>query len=217
MIQAFLFDLNGTMIDDMQYHINAWHTILNDLGANISLEKMKTECYGKNVELLERTFPGRFNDAEKEAMSIDKEKRYQEAYMPELKLLPGLLAFLEQAKQLNVKMAIGSAAITYNVDFVLDNLNIRHFFDVVISGDDVVYSKPDPETYLKCAAALHIDAANCLVFEDVPKGVQSAANAGMQAVVITGGHIPEEFAGCLNVVRFVSDYNEIQPAEFLRS
>ena len=56
--KAFLFDLNGTMINDMPYHIKAWHKILNDLGAGISMERMKDECYGKNNELLERIFPG---------------------------------------------------------------------------------------------------------------------------------------------------------------
>ncbi|MFL5811894.1 MAG: NIF family HAD-type phosphatase, partial [Flavisolibacter sp.] len=76
--KAFLFDLNGTMIDDMNYHIGAWHRILNDLGAGISLEKMKEECYGKNHELLERIFPGRFSFAEKDRMSYEKEKQYQE-------------------------------------------------------------------------------------------------------------------------------------------
>ncbi len=57
--KAFLFDLNGTMINDMEYHIRAWYRILNELGANISMEKMKEECYGKNHELLERIFPGK--------------------------------------------------------------------------------------------------------------------------------------------------------------
>src|SRR5882672_11711973 len=63
--KAFLFDLNGTMIDDMQYHIRAWHHILNELGADISMERMKQECYGKNQELLERIFPSRFTEEEK--------------------------------------------------------------------------------------------------------------------------------------------------------
>jgi beta-phosphoglucomutase-like phosphatase (HAD superfamily) len=58
--KAFLFDLNGTMINDMPYHIKAWHRILTSLGADISLERMKEECYGKNEELVERIFPGRF-------------------------------------------------------------------------------------------------------------------------------------------------------------
>jgi beta-phosphoglucomutase len=66
-MKAFLFDLNGTMIDDMGYHIKAWHTILNNLGADISLERTKQECYGKNHELLERIFPGRFSEARKTA------------------------------------------------------------------------------------------------------------------------------------------------------
>lgn len=68
--KAFLFDLNGTMIDDMHYHIKAWHDILNALGATISMERMKEECYGKNDELLERMFPGRFSDEQKHEMSI---------------------------------------------------------------------------------------------------------------------------------------------------
>ena len=79
--KAFLFDLNGTMIDDMQYHIKAWHGILNGLGANISLERMKEECYGKNDELLERMFPGRFSEDEKREMSYEKERHYQLAFL----------------------------------------------------------------------------------------------------------------------------------------
>ncbi|MCH5598591.1 hypothetical protein MKP09_12070 [Niabella ginsengisoli] len=63
--KAFLFDLNGTMIDDMSYHIKAWYRILNDLGAGISIERTKEECYGKNHELLERIFPGKFSFEEK--------------------------------------------------------------------------------------------------------------------------------------------------------
>jgi beta-phosphoglucomutase-like phosphatase (HAD superfamily) len=84
-LTAFLFDLNGTMIDDMQYHIKAWHAILTALGADLSLERVKAECYGKNGELLERIFPGRFSDAEKDSMSIEKEKQYQSQYKPHLR------------------------------------------------------------------------------------------------------------------------------------
>jgi beta-phosphoglucomutase-like phosphatase (HAD superfamily) len=63
--KALLFDLNGTMINDMEYHINAWYRVLNELGAGVSLERVKQECYGKNHELLERIFPGRFTEGEK--------------------------------------------------------------------------------------------------------------------------------------------------------
>ena len=207
--KAFLFDLNGTMIDDMSYHIRAWHSILNELGATISLQKMKEECYGKNNELLERIFPGRFLEEEKNRMSLAKEKQYQQEFKPHLQLLPGLPAFLQQAYQSGIKMAIGSAAIMFNIDFVLDNLNIRHYFDAIISADDVLKSKPNPETYLKCAEKLKMLPKDCIVFEDVPKGVESAMNAGMECVVITLLHEQEDFIHYTNVERFIKDYREL--------
>jgi beta-phosphoglucomutase len=207
-MKAFLFDLNGTMIDDMGYHIKAWHTILNNLGAEISMERTKQECYGKNHELLERIFPGRFSEAEKNTMSYAKEEQYQREFRPNLQLIKGLDRFLAEAQQQNIKLAIGSAAIMFNIDFVLDGLNIRHYFDALISADDVTNSKPDPETYLKCAAALGVSPENCIVFEDAPKGVESAQNAGMQSVVLTTMHTAEEFSAYKDIITFVADYTD---------
>lgn len=207
--KAYLFDLNGTMIDDMQYHIKAWHRILNELGANISLERMKEECYGKNNELLDRMFPGRYTEEEKNRMSLEKEKQYQQQFKPHLQLLPGLHEFLEQAHRSGIKMAIGSAAIMFNIDFVLDNLDIRHYFDAIVSADDVQNSKPDPETYLACAAALNMQSQDCLVFEDAPKGVEAALNAGMESVVITLMHEQEDFGKYSNIISFIKDYEEL--------
>lgn len=206
--RAFLFDLNGTMIDDMQYHIKAWHGILNELGANISMERMKEECYGKNDELLERMFPGRFTEEEKQTMSLEKEKQYQQKFKPYLKLLPGLDAFLADAKRNNIPMAIGSAAIMFNIDFVLNNLHIRHYFTALVSADEVAVSKPDPETFLKCAERLSVQPANCIVFEDSPKGVESAKRAGMKAVVLTTMHEEHEFTANDHVLLFVKDFTD---------
>ena len=210
--KAFLFDLNGTMINDMSYHIKAWYRILNELGANISIERVKEECYGKNHELLERVFPGRFSIEEKNRMSFEKEKQYQAEFLPHLELLPGLSAFLEQSNKAEIKMAIGSAAIRFNIDFVLDNLGIRKYFEALISADDVIKSKPDPETFLKCAAQLKISPEDCLVFEDAPKGVESAMNAGMETIVITLMHEKEEFSQYPNINGYIKDFRELLPA-----
>lgn len=207
--KAFLFDLNGTMINDMQYHITAWHRILNELGAGISMERMRDECYGKNHELLERIFPGRFTTAEKNEMSFEKEKQYQQHFRPYLQLLPGLLEFIRYYHAKGIKMAIGSAAIMFNIDFVLDGLSIRKYFDVLVSADDVKHSKPDPETYLKCAELLGVAPKDCLVFEDAPKGVESALNAGMDSVVITLMHEKEDFLQYPNVISFINDYSKL--------
>ena len=164
-VKAFIFDLNGTMIDDMNYHIEAWYKILKDLGSNISWDEVKHQCYGKNHELLERVFPGRFSLEEKDKMSYDKEKAYQNAFRPRLKLIDGLSEFLSKAHRQDIKMAVASAAITFNIDFVLDGTNIRQFFDAVVSADDVSTSKPDPETFLMAAEKLSVRAKDSLVFD----------------------------------------------------
>jgi beta-phosphoglucomutase len=208
--KSFLFDLNGTMIDDMSYHLDIWYdVIVNELGAPLSPEEVRKHMYGKNQEVLIRIFgPNRFSKEELDQISVRKEEKYQSLYKPHLKLLPGLPAFLEQARNNKMKMAIGSAAPPFNIDFVLDNLAIRHYFKAVVSGNDVVHSKPDPETFLKAAGLIHAKPDSCIVFEDAPKGVESALRAGMEVVVVTTMHRPEEFAQADNILMFVQDYND---------
>ncbi len=196
------------MIDDMAFHIKAWHRIVNSLGANFTYEQVKKECYGKNHDLLDRVFPNRFSTEEKDRMSIEKEKQYQEEFKPHLKLINGLDVFFAKAEKENIKMAIGSAAIMFNINFVIDGLNIRHYFDAIVSADDVVNSKPDPETFLNCADQLGIAYDNCVVFEDAPKGVEAAARAGMQCAVLTTMHTKEDFAGYDNVIAFAEDFRD---------
>src|ERR1700743_2465557 len=203
-MKAFIFDLNGTMINDMEYHTKAWMNLLNhELGGNFTWDEIKQQMYGKNPEVLVRMFgPERFTLEEMNRLSYEKEQRYQEEYLPQLQLLPGLSEFLEKAYLKGIPMAIGSAAIPFNIDFVLDNLHIRHYFKAIVSADDVVLSKPHPETYLKVAEQLQVLPADCVVFEDVPKGAEAAANAGMDAVVITTTHQKDEFNKLTNVLDF---------------
>jgi beta-phosphoglucomutase family hydrolase len=208
--KAFLFDLNGTMIDDMGYHTTAWEDILNnDLKANLTREEVKKEMYGKNDELLVRVFgENHFTQEEMDKISMEKEKRYQKAFLPNLKLINGLNFFLETAYEKNILMAIGSAAIPFNIDFILDNLNIRHYFKAIVSANDVKISKPHPEVFLKAAQLLNADPKDCIVFEDAPKGVESALHAGMPAVVLTTMHDKKEFEQYNNVLAFIKDYND---------
>ena len=207
MFKAILFDLNGTMINDMEYHINAWYNLLNNLGARLSIEETKLQCYGKNEELLERIFPGRFSDQEMEKMSMEKEKKYQQTFRPHLKLIAGLDEFLQENKETGIKMGIGTAAIRFNVDFVLDGLQLHHYFDSIITADDVINSKPDPETFLKGAGQLGVLPEECLVFEDSPKGAEAALHAGMKCVAITTMHEPGDF-NTANIIKFISSYEK---------
>ncbi|HVW58957.1 MAG TPA: HAD family phosphatase [Puia sp.] len=213
--RGFIFDLNGTMIDDMEYHLTAWYNILNeDLNAGLSREEVKSHMYGKNEELLDRIFGvGHFSPEKVVAITKEKESRYQQAFRPHLQLIAGLPDFLRKASEHHIRMAIGSAAIPFNIDFILDNLSIRHYFQAIVSADDVTVSKPHPETFLKAAGLLGVAAPGCLVFEDAPKGVEAALNAGMRCVVLTTMHDKDEFRDYPNVVRFIDDYTDVSLGE----
>jgi beta-phosphoglucomutase len=209
-MKAFIFDLNGTMVNDMPYHAKAWTRVANqELGGNFTDTEIKNNMYGKNAEVLIRLFgKDRFTDAEMDKLSEDKEEQYRREYIGELALLPGLAEFLERAYQAGIAMAIGSAAIPSNIDFVLDNLNIRHYFKAIVSAHDVTHSKPDPESFIKPAQLLGVKPEDCIVFEDVPKGAEAAHNAGMKAVILTTTHPVEDFADRDNILHFAVDFND---------
>lgn len=127
-----------------------------------------------------------------------------------MKLIKGLQEFLQQAHDAEIRMAVGSAAIMFNIDFVLDGTGIRKFFDAVVSADDVAENKPHPQTFLFCAERLRVSQSECLVFEDTPKGVEAAANAGMKAVVIMTLHQQHEFSSFKNVIGFANDFRTLK-------
>ncbi|TFF34769.1 HAD family hydrolase [Mucilaginibacter psychrotolerans] len=209
-MKAFIFDLNGTMVNDMPYHAAAWKRVANEvLGGNFTDEQIKQNMYGKNAEVLVRLFgSGKFSPEEMDKLSEDKEEQYRREFISELALLPGLAEFLERAHQAGIPMAIGSAAIPSNIDFVLDNLNIRHYFKAIVSAHDVTHSKPDPESFTKPAALLGVKPEDCIVFEDVPKGAEAARNAGMKAVILTTTHPVEDFDALDNILHFAGDFND---------
>ncbi len=209
--------MNGTMVDDMSFHTVAWRNIINgELKGNLTPEEVKREMYGKNEEVLVRVFgENKFSPEEMNRISLQKEQAYQTAFRPHLTLINGLQNFLERAYIANIPMAIGTAAIPFNIDFVLDNLNLRHYFRAVISANDVEKSKPHPETFLKAAEALGMKPDDCIVFEDSPKGIETALNAGMQAVAVTTMHGEEDFKQYENILLYITDYNDDRLQQFI--
>ncbi len=207
--KAFIFDMNGTMVDDMRYHEKAWYDILvGDLNAPLTPRQVKEQLYGKNEELFDRVFgKGSYAAEEVGIIALKKEAKYREDFLPHLAVIPGLDNFLANSKADGIQLAIGTAAIRPNVDFVLDNLALRDFFQVIVGPEDVTVSKPDPEVFLKAAAALGVDPTACVVFEDSPKGIEAARRAGMKAVAITSYHTAEELIQD-NVLLYVQNYED---------
>jgi HAD superfamily hydrolase (TIGR01509 family) len=207
--KGFIFDMNGTMIDDMAYHEIAWYDVLvNQLKAPLTKEQVRLQLYGKHDEMFYRIFgETRFTRAEIDAISFQKEQRYRDEFLPNLKLIDGLDAFLSLAESKGIALSIGTAAPPENVDFVLDNLKIRHYFPVIVGQADVKTSKPHPEVFLKAAALMNLQPEDCLVFEDAPKGIEAAKRAGIDAVAVTSFHSAKELEND-NVIATISNYTD---------
>lgn len=189
---------------------------MDELGGKLDDAALIKQLYGKNQEVLGRIFGEHaFNEQQLEDISEQKEIYYRHLYKDHMKLIDGLREFFEASHKQNIPMALATASYLPNVDLVLDTLSIRKYFSAIVSACDVTKSKPDPQTFLLAAERLHMQPADCIVFEDVPKGVETAANANMPAVVITTQHKPEEFKEYSNVLKVIHDYVALQPAEII--
>jgi len=214
---ALIFDMDGTMVDNMMTHHLGWQKILAAYGLELTMEEVKATCHGKNTEIIERLFPGQYNPAERERISSEKEDWYRSIFLPELKLLPGLHDLLETTQQNGIPMGIGTAAPKVNVDFVLDTLHIRPYFQAIVQADDVDKGKPDPTVFFMVADRLGVPYRECLVFEDSPTGAKTALNAGMKAIILTTTHGEAEFEGIPSVLRCVPDFTRVDVLAELRS
>jgi beta-phosphoglucomutase len=204
--KAIIFDMDGTMIDNMMVHHRAWQQQLAIEGFSYSLAEIMEQFHGKNMEIIERIFGDKYSPAERLRFSNDKEAKYREMYRPELKLIDGLAELLAIAYENEIPMGIGTAAQYANVDLVLDTLNIRNYFEVIVADIDVTKGKPDPEVFLKVAEKLGMEPTQCLVFEDSPVGAKTAQNAGMKAIMVTTTHKAHEFSEYNSVIKCVQNY-----------
>ncbi|MEY3243430.1 MAG: hypothetical protein RIR11_4869 [Bacteroidota bacterium] len=208
--------MDGTMVDNMMLHHRCWQKTLAGYGLVMTLEEVMARCHGKNTEIIERLFPGKYTLAEKERISFEKESVYRSIFLPDLKLINGLPELLETIRGAGIPMGIGTAAPAENVNFVLDNLNIRHYFGAVVDADGVDKGKPEPDVFFKVADQLEVPYSNCLVFEDSPTGARTAFNAGMSAIILTTTHQEPEFAGITSVLQCISDYAHVDILHILK-
>lgn len=200
-----IFDMDGTMVDNMIIHHKAWQQKLKELGFNLTIEEVMESIHGVNEEIMERIFGDTLTSEERKFHASDKEAHYRKIFKESLALVDGLSDYLAYLKISNKRIAIGSAAPPENIDFVLDNLNIRSLFEIVMDSSDVRYGKPNPEIYEKIMSQLEVEAHECLIFEDSVVGAEAAVNSGAQTIVVTTTHQAEEFSH-LPIVGFIKDF-----------
>lgn len=213
---AFIFDMDGTLVDSMPFHIQAWTDMLTGLGVQTTPEAFLRQTGGKtNRQILREIFGDGLTEAEIASHIRRKEALYRSLYRPYLKPLPGLIPFLNEAERLHIPMAVATSAGKTNRDFVLQGLGVESYFSVVVGVEEIREGKPDPEIFMKAAERLAATPADCLVFEDALAGIEAASRAGMKAVALTTTVDGGTFQDLPGVIQTAKDFTTLSPQSLL--
>lgn len=186
-IKAFIFDLDGVIVDTAKYHYLAWKKLANELGFEFTLEQNELFKGVSRKRCLEILLDFGNVTATKEQFDtwmVEKNEDYL-AYIDEMdssEILPDVPRVLNYLKEKNIPMALGSAS--KNARAILEKVGLISYFEYLVDGTNVTKAKPDPEVFLIGANNLGVSPQACVVFEDAVAGIQAANNAGMTSIGI---------------------------------
>lgn len=185
--KAFIFDLDGVIVDTAKYHFLAWKKLAGSIGVDFTEhqnEQLKGVSRVKSLEKILAWGNKSISDAEFTRLMGLKNTDYLTYIdkMDEQEILPDVTKTLDFLRDKNQHIALGSAS--KNARMILEKVNILDKFDVIVDGNDVTKGKPDPEVFLKSAQHLNVPPEHCIVFEDALAGIQAANNAGMISIGI---------------------------------
>ena len=185
--KAFIFDLDGVIVDTAKYHFLAWQKIASDLGIEFTPEhneELKGVSRVRSLDIILKLGNIEATEENKNKWLTQKNEDYLSYIenMDESEILPGVVNILEFIKEKKQLIALGSAS--KNARPILEKVKILHMFDVIVDGNDVTNAKPDPEVFLRAAKLLNATNENSMVFEDSVAGIQAANIANMTSIGI---------------------------------
>ena len=211
MPHAFLFDLDGTLIDSMPHHHNAWVEWYSRRGLTMRPGGQFASTAGRsNAEILADMFPD-VPIEQRIEMADEKEAIYRELAARSLELVAGTQAYIAQARTQGIAMAVCTASTPENIALAFAMHGLDAWVQAVVSPADGLRGKPHPDIFLEAARRLGLAPAQCIVFEDAPLGVEAALRAGMRAVALTTTLGSDAFAEFPNVIAIHDDFRSLDP------
>jgi len=207
---AAIFDMDGVLIDSGAHHRRAWRALLAELGAEpADPEHWRLTIGRPSEEAIPLLLGRRVSGAEARRLARRKRDLYQEQAQAGLEPVAGVPAFLESLARLDVPRAVGTSASRWDAERLLDDLGLLRHFDVVVTSDDVMLGKPDPEVWTQAARRLRIAPSHCVIFEDAVVGIQAARSAGMRAIGVTTAHSERELLAA-GAERTIPDFQDLR-------
>ncbi|RUA11158.1 MAG: beta-phosphoglucomutase [Flavobacteriia bacterium] len=185
--KAFIFDLDGVIVDTAKYHFLAWKNLANELGFDFT-EKQNEQLKGvsrvRSLDILLKIGKIELSQEEKDRLLLQKNEEYL-TYIEKMtadEILPGIPEVLDFLEKNKIPFALGSAS--KNAGLILEKVGLLNKFTAIVDGNDVSKAKPDPEVFLIAAKRLNTDPEYCIVIEDAVAGIEAAHNAGMFSIGI---------------------------------
>jgi beta-phosphoglucomutase family hydrolase len=182
--QAVLWDMDGVLVDTAEFHYQSWATVLADYGIEFSPEFFRDTFGMNNRGILSLLLGEKLTPELLAEIGGHKEERFRAAVQGQARPLPGVLDWLQRLQDTGFRQAVASSAPLANINTLVDQLGLRDYFTVLVSGVDLP-GKPEPTLFLKVARLLDVPPERCVVVEDAVAGVEAAKRAGMKCIAVT--------------------------------
>ena len=208
--KVLIFDMDGTLTDNMDFHHRAWMKFIEQKKLNIDAETFERDYHkGTLIEVMARFFPHLTTEEELRKVGNEKEALYRDTYGHLLQPIAGLHSFLKEVQKKNIPIGLATMGDQNNLEMTLKQLEITSYFHSTTGGDQVEKGKPHPEIFLTAAKKLGIAPKDCLAFEDTASGIQAAQTVGMKVVGVATQFSVEKLLD-LGCVAGIHDFTEIQ-------
>jgi len=215
MIDGVIFDMDGVLMDNARYHIQAWQRLGKEFGRDLAADNIRRVFGQRNYEMITALLGNVLSEEDCERLAQRKEQIYRDMIASEIEPVPGLLDFLADLKTCGIKAAVGTSGPPENAAMVLTGMRLESYWHTVVTGADVSRSKPAPDIFLLAAERLGFPARHCVVFEDSTAGIEAAHRAGCPCIALSTTHSAEELKS-YPVLKIIPNFTRLRAAE-LRS